>query len=676
MRVNKFRYDMSDNKFKLRAKYAKKYNLQAASIVDTRLDNPYNNRDSGFRNDILQQAYNCWMSLDYWRRDCKRNEMFVDGDQWGDYTKFFDGQRWRHVSERNMLIEQGCIPMTNNVLIAILHSITGILISNQTEPMCISRTDGKQEAGEIMTATLQYVYQNNKLWDLDREGLKEFFTHGVKMGKLNYCRRESHKKDIYFYDVAYDRLFFDNTMEDKRNWDCNIIGAFYDLALVDVLALFSNGSEQKASTIKTKYHNLSFSDETVYYDSHARESSAEDEKDFYSPTGANYNKCRVFDIWRKERKERIFVHDYKVGEYYKAELSAISNIEAENDRRREEITHQVTGELGNMQFSTLNERNQQIKILVDEYCKLYLIVYERDFDMYWVNYCLSPDGYVLYEKEFPFCPIVLKRDLGADGKIHSYVSYFIDQQKSINRNRSVQDDINRRSIKGVTSYDERTLGENTKQDIEHNLSKPGAVIFYDGKNGNPPEFHNATAQNTGALQLMQSDLEMIDKISGSSNAVQGMKPNSGTPAALYAQQTQNSVGVLSSLLDSYREYREDRDKLAVKMIQEFYDEKMYVNIHSSKDLKLFEPSKYRDVLFEVSIVESQSTPTFRMMQDNLLQQWVSMGLIPLEVALQAGSYTFKDNLMQLLEDYKKKQQQEAMVMQQQAQMQGNLPIQQ
>ncbi|MDR0541653.1 MAG: hypothetical protein LBH19_05510 [Dysgonamonadaceae bacterium] len=658
---------MSGN-FKIRAKYAKKFNLKP--LVNTTAEKQYN--PNGSRADILQQAYNCWQSLDYWRSDCKKNEMFVDGDQWGDYTHFYDydSNSWKNISERAALIKQGCIPMTNNVLISILRSIIGIFISNQTEPIAISRTKDKQEAGEIMTATLQYVYQNNKLWDLDRDGLKEFFTHGVKMGKLNYCRREKHKKDVYFFDIQYDRLFFDNSMEDKRNWDCNIIGAFYDMALVDVIATFSMANTAKAETIKRIYGNRTAADETIIYDNSTRE-NAGDEKQFFVPSGAHAGKCRVFDIWRKERKERVMAHDYKNATLDKYELSALPAIEAENQRRIREISEDVISEVAAMHFESEEQRKEQIKSLIQEYSNIYLITTERFFDSFWVNYCLTPDGYVLYQEEFPFCPVVLKRDLGADGKIHAYVSYFIEQQKSINRNRSVQDDINRRSIKGVTAYDENTLGDNTKPEIEAGLSKPGAILFYNSqKGGNPPTFHNATSQNTGALQLMQSDLAMIEKISGSTDAIQGLAPKSGTPAALYMQQTQNSVGVLSYILDSYREYREDRDRLIVKMIQEYYDEEMYVNIHSSKELKLFSPRNVQDVDFEISIIESQQTPTFRMIQDNLLQQWVQMGLIPLEVALQAGSFAFKDNLMQLLEEYKNRQAQQQPSMQP-----GNIPQQ-
>lgn len=649
--------------FKLRSQYAAKY--RTTPLVDTqKVDQQFNGFE--YRLDILTQAYNCWESLFYWREQCRRNDMFVYGNQWGDYTQYFNDElgRWVNIREDKLLLMQGGIPLTNNVLLSIMNTVTGLFIGNQTEPIVIARARDKQEAGEVASATLQMVYSKNKLWDLDREKLKQYLNYGFAGGQGKFAFKDS-RKDVLFDDIRYDRFFYDNTMEDPRGNDCKIVGTIVDLSLEDIVKLFSKHDHKRADSIRQIYGNVQNADRNILYDNSTRQNSDSDLKDFYTPTGAFQNMQRVICVWRKECKERIFVHDYRSADAYKAELTSIQRIETENLRRKSEIAQSVNEELSRSNITPdAPEYQDQFNSLTAEYEKLDLITYDNFFDDFWAYYFLAPSGAVIDSGETPYientCPIVFKLDLGSDMKIHPYTSGHIDQQKIINRNLSVQDYVNRVSIKGAVFYDEDALGDDvTIADIEKKIARPGAVISYKGKKGAAPQQVTNNNSNTGAYEMVNMELQLLEKISGASNAIQGQNPSRQTTASQYAQQSQNSIGLLSVILDTFRDYRETRDRMLYKLMHQFYTNGMYVNIHSSKEVKLFDPKDLDGIDCEVSIIESQSTPSFRAIANDMLLKFTDMGSITPKMAMQLGDFPFSDQAIQLIEEQEKKQQEAA-----------------
>ena len=633
-------------------KFAKKYG-HTKPIIDTVKEQKDYLGSLDYRPDLFEQAYACWESMRSVRTEGERNNRFVYGNQWGDYTRYWDDdqQAWVSIKEEAALIKQGVIPITNNVIVSILNTFKGMFINNQTEPVAISLSKDKQTAGEIMSATLQSVYSFNKLWDLDRDKLTQYLIYGVLAGQCSYGFKDS-RKNILFKDIRYDRLILDNTIEDPRGWDCKVIGNIIDLSIADVISLFSNNNPEKAEKIRQAYRGAN-QDTHTYYDNKYDETNV---LDFYRTTGVFSNMERVICLWRRECKERILVHDRWEGSQWRAELTAVPKINAENERRKQ---------------------NFAAEGVLDEDMKNGLVEFEYIFDDYWAYYFMTPSGFIIDEGETPYndnvCPIVFKCDWGADGKIHPYVSTVIDQQKLINRNISVQDYINRVSSKGALFYDDDALPDHlTIEDIEKKIARPGATIAYSSKKGAAPQQVTSNSANSGAFEMVKMELDLLEKISGAGTAVQGQAPKSGTSGTLYQQQTQNSAGLLSPKLDEYRQYREDRDRLLAKFISQFYDKPMFIPTHASSDLVMFDPSDIKDVDFAINIVESQSSPIFRAAANDMLLQFVQMGAITPKIALQLGSFTFGEKAIQLMDEDQKNQQEQ---MQQQGQMMQQQPMQ-
>lgn len=116
---------------------------------------------------------------------------------------------------------------------------------------------------------------------------------------------------------------------------------------------------------------------------------------------------------------------------------------------------------------------------------------------------------------------------------------------------------------------------------------------------------------------------------------------------LYAQQAQNATTSLLDLLDSFSMFVVDAAYKDVKNMQQFYDSKRVFNIAGKSGAQIeYDPKKIRDIEFDLSIVESTSTPAYRQMANDFLMQIWEKGQISLEQLLEHGDFPFADDLLQ------------------------------
>jgi hypothetical protein len=147
--------------------------------------------------------------------------------------------------------------------------------------------------------------------------------------------------------------------------------------------------------------------------------------------------------------------------------------------------------------------------------------------------------------------------------------------------------------------------------------------------------------------MLSLQLKMLEDISGVQGALQGQKPNAGTPAALYAQQTQNASTSLQEVFSIFRMLREERDMKNLKLIQQFYDAPKLINVSGdTRNMVVYDPNKVMNTEFELSIMESVSTPAFRMIINDMLMNLLNGGHITIKDLLENGSLPFADKLLQ------------------------------
>ena len=508
-------------------KIAKKY-FPKKAVIDTVRDakNEYKQR-----HDVLADAFSCWNSLDDLRIKEKRHERYVFGDQWGDRI-VKDGVA---MSERANILNQGNVPLQNNRIRNIVRTVVGQFQNNQTEPVCVSRERDEQEMGETMSNTIQYVYQNNKMWDLDSMALYKLLISGLPAFRSEWGRRED-RWDVWTDIIDLERFFIDNNMKDPRGHDCRLVGAIWDMGLNDVLAKFAT-DEKERDRILDIYRHIGM--EHVFQEFTSRYTDKRHELNFFTPEN---NQCRVIEVWRKESKERIECWDTRSGDYYKIELEDILKIRLENQRRVEKYIEQGL------------EKED------------YRLIKTRWFiDSYWYYYYLSPMGDVLKEGETPYWhkshPYTFKMYPQYNGKVYPFVGDFIDQQRYINRYMMLYDFIIRNSAKGVLVAPRELLNEYTQEMIRDEWTRVDGVILYNTSalanmpNAKIEQIKNASVP-VGVTEMIAMQTKMLEEVSGVSGALQGQAPKSGTPSSLYLQQSQNSSSALTEMFESFRVLRE------------------------------------------------------------------------------------------------------------------------
>lgn len=584
-------------------------------------------KDSNFveDKDSLQMAYQAWDELQSHRENRIRNRNYTFGRQWNDPITLSDG---RTITEEQYLKEQGKVPLKNNLIRQLVKNIVGQFRSMKTQPVCISRDRKEQSLGELLSNTIEYVHQHNRVWELDGRTLEEFVISGSCAHKIVYENRNG-KTDIWVDEITPSRLFF-NQMSDIRHSDCNLIGELHDMPIADLISRYAKGNRQRAVALRQIYSDV----RNANFEQRYRTLSNEpiDNLDFYTPS--DNNMCRVIEVWQNESRERLRCHDTLDGTIYKVEITSAEEIEAENARRIKEAKEQGV-------------EKEQVPLINTEWF----------IDKVWYYRHLSPFGHILDEGETPYWhashPYTIKLYPLMDGEVHSLVEDVIDQQRYINRMITMLDFIMGSSAKGVLLFPEESLPEGmTVDDLAEEWTRYNGIIMYRPRPGMPvPQQVSINGTNVGAYDMLSMQMKMFENISGVHGAIQGKAAPSGTPYALYAQQMQNSSLNLVDLFESFKCFRTDRDTKLVKTIQQYYDIERYKKIIGEENFEVLNTigeEEVKNAEFDISITESVSSPVYRIASNEFLLDLFKMGQIDLKMLLENGSFPFADKLLQSL----------------------------
>lgn len=573
---------------------------------------------------VLHDAWTAWNALDAFRKRAARNEMYTFGNQLGDRIL----HKGKVMTEEQAILSNHQTPLRFNLISGIMKSITGIFASTKTDPVCYTRDKDEQGRGDVMTNTMQYNYQLNEMWELDRAQLKNLLVSGVAMYRTRYGYNNN-IEDVWTDAVDYNAFFFDNHIKDPRLWDCHLIGQLHDMGLYDVMASFGHGKRERYDFIRGVYSGTSEHTTTEITNldgEYARNI------DFFIPQ--DDTRCRVIEVWRKESKERIMAHDRLHGSLDIYEVNEEKDIKNENKRRVTEWTAQ------GIAAGDIEDR---------------LITYEHFIDNYWYYYFLSPYGDVLEEGESPFWhrshPFSFKISQFFNGKVYPFIGDFLDSNRILNRTIMMQDLIMKHAAKGLLMFPENCKPENMSMDeIAEEWASYDGIIYYTPKPGveAPRQIITSTTQ-TGNFEMVSLMLKMIQETSGIQGALQGQQPRSGTPASLYMQQAQNSQTSLTDLFETFKSLREERDKKAMRLIQQYYDTERYMNLGGRQGKEIvYRPEDIQYADLDMNIEESASSPLARMVNQQFLENLLNNQYITLEEMLKVGQFPFTDKLLEIL----------------------------
>lgn len=572
--------------------------------------------------DILMQANQYWNNLSDFRKERERNKNYNYGKQWNDYVTV-DGKT---MTEEAYIEQQGSVPLKNNLIRRLVRNVLGVYRSQSKEPTCTARDRDEQKLGETMSTILQCNWQMNRMPEVNARTFEEFLIGGMIVHKKSFGWRND-KCDCWTDYVQPNNFFIDNGMRDFRGWDVSMIGEIHDVSFETVCREFAMSPEDYAMLAQT----YSYARNQKYISTNCEKFGHRSLKniDFLFPYDTTL--CRVIEVWNKEMKPRYRCHDYQNGDYYK--------IDAEDYHEMVTVVNEERIQMGLSQGMPREETP--------------LIVAEWFMDDYWYYRFLTPFGQVLKEGETPYehksHPYVFKIYPFIDGEIHSFVADVIDQQRYVNRLITLYDWIMRASAKGVLLFPEECLPKGMDiNDIADEWSRFNGVIAIKTKGAAQlPQQVSNNSTNIGISDLLNLQLKFFEDISGVNGALQGKPGFSGMSGSLNAQLTQNATTSLLDLLDTFSGFVIDGAYKDVKNMQQFYDSKRVFNIAGKSGARIeYDPKKIRDVEFDLSIVESTSTPAFRQMANEFLMQIWQTGQISLELLLEHGDFPFADELLQ------------------------------
>ena len=583
--------------------------------------------------DVLMMGHRYYSNMQNFRKERDRNKRYTYGDQWGDPIAV--GCCGKTMTEGDYIKEQGSIPLKQNLIRRLVRNVLGVYRSQSKEPTCTARDRDEQKLGETMSTVLQYNWQMNRMAEINSRTMEEFLISGLIVHKKWFGWRNS-RMDCWTDYVQPNNFFMDNVQRDFRGWDVSCIGEIHDGSFNDLVSEFAKSPEDYAR-LREIYSQardaMRIADNWQQFGEYELRNT-----DFFF--SQNVSLCRVIELWRKETKPRYRCHDYNNGDYYKIDIEDYQEmVEEENNRRMEQ------GRAAGMD--------------VDE---IPLIEAEWFVDSYWYFYYLTPFGHILAEGETPYehkgHPYVFKAYPFIDGEIHSFVGDVIDQQRYTNRLITLYDFIMRTSAKNTLIIDKASIPDDMSlDDIADSYAQVGSVIALKLKDGQrPPTQISANCVNIGIGDLLNLQLKFFEDISGVNGALQGKPGYAGTSGTLYAQQTQNATMSLIDLLESFSSFVVEAAYKDVKNIQQFYDTERTVSIAGrSGSTIVYDPKRIREVEFDLSVVESMTTPAYRQIANDFLMEMWRSGQLGLKHMLTVGDFPFSDQLIQLLDSQEEQQ---------------------
>ncbi|MBD5219468.1 MAG: hypothetical protein HDS72_04385 [Bacteroidales bacterium] len=577
---------------------------------------------SGRAFDVLYRARESWMGMEQFRRDRERNKKYTYGSQWDDVV-CVDGERMR---EADLIRKQGNLPLKNNLIRRMVRAVKGVWRSQASEPTCTARDRDEQKYGETMSIVLQCNMDINRMKEVNAQSLEEFLISGFVVHKKTFgWRRENY--DCWTDYIQPNNFFIDCNMRDVRGWDVSCLGEIHDVTFEELAQKYAKTPEEYNRLAEIYAGAKDGRYVGSYYEQFGYPMN--DNYDFLVPRDTSL--CRVIEVWQKESKARYRCHDVNSGEVFKVEVEDFYDevVKVNEERRREGLA--------------LGIPESDIPY----------IRFEWFVDSYWYYYILTPFGDILDEGETPYehkeHPYVFVAYPFIDGEIHSYVADVIDQQRYVNRLIMLYDFIMKTSAKGALLFPEDSLPDDMSMDdiAEEWARADGIIVFKPNKSGILPKQLANNCTQIGISELLNMQLKFFEDISGVNGAIQGKPGYSGMSASLYSQQTQNATTSLLDLLDTFTAFIREGAYKDVKNIQQCYDTPKVRNIAGKNSaLVEYDPRKMSDIEFDLSIIESTATPTYRAMANEFLMEIWKAGQITLQQLLEHGDFPFADNLLQ------------------------------
>ena len=192
----------------------------------------------------------------------------------------------------------------------------------------------------------------------------------------------------------------------------------------------------------------------------------------------------------------------------------------------------------------------------------------KPYEFGWHCRWLAPDGTVLADYMSPYRhgshPFVVKFYPLTDGEVHSFVEDIIDNQRYINRLIVTIDKIMGTAAKGVLLFPVKQMTDNITWDhVTKVWAQSDGVIPISGVGEHLPQQVITNTADSGAYQLLQMELKLLEDISGVSDALLGNSRGTARGADMLNSQIQNATIALADLFETFSDFTAQRNAKAL-----------------------------------------------------------------------------------------------------------------
>ena len=617
---------------------------------------------------LLMECANMYASLFDMRRERQRNINYYYGKQFDDLIPNPNGCGM--ITEYNYLVGEGYIPLSLNIILPKINALVGVYRQEAMEPLAISRVREEQKLGELLTTLLQYAYSSKNMPEDLIQGYKEYNVSALPIFRTDY-RWDSRRKikDVSLELKDLNDMFWSYNYNDPFFENISVIGCLYDMTMGEILKSFATTAAM-AERIQAAYGNRGDSWENYYIDQQFKREDKDNYKSFY--TSVNPGKYRVIEVWREEEHYVYPCWDKGKGEAYTLPCTPESKayIDAENAKR----IAQMVEAGGAPEDAALIEVGYE-----DEQGEWH--DYRIDTD--WVVRYMTPNGYVLKIEVAPYLhgshPFVVGAFPLINGEVHSVVSDLRNTQRMINRLLTA-DEYERinKSHGGIgVNLDLLERSNVTVEQFAKEYTNPKGVLglrWKEGEEITKPFAARPNADHTNNDNKLQFYLKTASDISGAMDSILGKHPTAGTPASLYAQETQNANNNIADRQEWYNSIVNRVNYKLMMLILQHYDRRRLIEIAGTDftheiDYIINTPDRQRQTLFDLQLIKSPQSGFTRAQREQMLQTLFEAGAIPAQVWLDNTSLNGADKISEQLKQIQQEQaeaQQQAAMNQQQA----------
>lgn len=581
--------------------------------------------------EACQRSYN---NKEDFRRERDRVLQMLFGNQWGETIHVYGVG---DMSEERWIQMQGLAPLKNNVMLSLWMSVFGIHAKQETEPVCYARNIAAKELSDNLSAALQTNWQSQYMSEKLDSSFAEYLISSAAFMRNSYEERnELHDS---YNDCINPYYMFWEGGNDPTHQDIRLIGCLHDISPEQLYFQFAK--PEYGLTIEDLneiFHIGEVNDFQRSTSQNLNEVNNIDNISFYR--ASDLGLCRVIEVWREEVKPRYQCFDPlatdQIDKFFRCE--------------KEDLKYLI--DINRQRMAMYDEQG------VPEEERAYITANEI-VDKYWQYYFMAPDGRILCEGESPYDhkshPFTVSLFPYVNGEVHSFMGSFIDQQKFINRMVMINDYAIRTAAKGMTFLPLSMKPDGmTNEDYAKQKSRFDAVFIYDdtkSRSGAKPEFYTHSAFNTGANEMLQTQLNMIHEASGIHGALQGKTPTSGTAASRYAMEAQNATTTIYPLIKKFNGFEERVALKTLVTLQQYYEEGRDITPKKSDKQIFYKANACRNIKANISIRNSAASAAFFQMGNEILNTLFDKGAIDVRTFLKNLDVPFADKILQDIDAY-------------------------